>query len=366
MIEFHSRSFRFFFSGDSKDPAAVYFSEPDKPNFVAKTNKVYPTSAAGPVTGLREFSRALMVSYKRQWRFFSGSTIGVDAIWKALPIPYGAEANDSICLTPNSLTFLSPAGICYISPGILASEEENTTIVVGEGLFGVFTDKKVEKTIKSIKDKTKCKAIFKDNWYYLSYRDDSGLTRNNKILAMDWRTKGFTQFTGISANYFCQRDNKDLLIASENYILMYGYGSNDIDISTGADKAVTFDIVSKPYNCGTPFVKFFEQFFITAAQYIDPTTSSLTISLVSDYQSKSYDTDLCESFVWGRAWGKIWGFNVIVNQWTTVNMKGFRIQVSFSDSSLDNPILIYGFFVAFSIVSDIQGDSIDQPLLVTD
>ena len=366
MMEFHSRSLRFFFSGDSKDPAAVYFSESDKPNYIPATNKVYPTSAAGPVTGLRAFSRALMVSYKRTWRFFSGTTVGIDAIWKPLPIPYGCEANDSICLTPGSLTFLSTEGICYISPSILSSEEDTSTIVTTEASFGILSDRKVEKTIKSIVNKSGCKAIYRGGKYYLSYCDTGPSDRNNKILVMDWDTKGFSQFTGISANYFCQRDNSDLLIASNNYILKYGDVYNDVDVSTGGNKPINFEVLSKPYNCGTPFLKFFEQLFLTAAQYITINDSPLQIALKADYRSQSYVTDLSESFVWGRSWDKIWGFGEIVNQWVPVNMKGFRAQIQFVDNTIDNPILIYGFFLKFSVISDISGDSISTPELVTD
>ena len=366
MVEYHSQSFRFFFSGDSKDPAAVYFSDTDKPNYVPKTNKVYPTSAAGKVTGLRAFSKALLVSYKRTWRFFSGTTIGVDAVWKPLPTPYGCVANDTICLTPLSLTFLSTEGLCYMTPSILSSEDESSTIVTTEDQFGVLSNKKIENTIKSIIAPDKCKAIFSKNNYYLSYQDDADLTRNNKILAMDWNTKGFSQFTGISSNYFCQRENGDLLIASNNYILKYGEGYNDVNVDTGENKPISLKVATKPYNCGTPFLKFFEQFFITATQYELLEDSPLKILLTADYNSKSYTTDLSESLIWGRSWGKVWGYSEIINQWAIVNMKGFRIQIEFTDDTLNNPMLIYGFFLKFSVISDISGDPLATSNLVTD
>lgn len=362
-IEFHSTSFRFFFGGDSANPAALYYSEPDKPNFVKGINQVYPTSASGPVTGLKSFIKSMLVSYKRSWRVWDGISVGVDATWRALAIPYGCVANDTICLTPNSLTFEAVEGICMMAPSILSTDVQ---LMIDKEVFTILSSKKIDVTMASMVNKQNNKAVFHDGKYYLSYCDDAVFAKNNKVIVLDWDTKGFNKYSGWQVNCWCPRENGDILFGSKNYILKANTGYDDIDVETGLSKAISWEVQTKPLNCGTPMNKDFLQLFITAQQFVTSVDQSIcTIDLLTDYVTTSMSTDLNESLVWGRSWGKLWGFAETINQWAPVNQTGFRIQATFKGSSANNPIFIYQLMLAFEQISDVKGDPITTGLLIT-
>src|SRR5690606_20485948 len=67
----HPNSYRLFAAGNPEDPAAVYFSEPNAPDYWKPTSVLYPTTGDGPVQNIIAFGDALLVFYKHSvwaWR----------------------------------------------------------------------------------------------------------------------------------------------------------------------------------------------------------------------------------------------------------------------------------------------------------
>jgi len=212
----HPKSLRMFFAGGSQDRAAVYYSEPNMPNFVKGTSKMYPTNADGPVTALAVFVDAVLVFFKNSIWVWRGVDPESDAIWHKLPTSEGTISPDTICLTTDSLTYLGNRGIFSLSPSIIGV---NAEINPGRGMIVNVAKDKVESILKSITHPEKAVAEFysKEGLYLLSYCDDgSGI--NNRILALD-QQGAFVRWTGIQANDICHRLNGELLFASTNYLL---------------------------------------------------------------------------------------------------------------------------------------------------
>lgn len=365
MMAYHPTSMRFFFAGDSLDRSAVYYSEPDKPTFVKGSSAVYPTSANGPVNALIAVNKSMLVGYQKAWRCWNGSTVGVDAEWKPVSIPYGILSQDDVCLTPESFTFQAESGHLFtINPAILA--DDNTVMVLDKQLITNLTKERKLTTIKKMVNIKNNKMVFHDNKIWLAYCDNTALLYNNKCMVMDWDTKAFNTVTGWQVNSFVSRSSGDLVFGSTNYILKGLKRYNDVDITTGLDKPVALSVDLKPYNLGTILNKMVHQLYITAQQYnLSSDVSNLGITLNSDYLSSVLYTDLNESLVWGRAWGKIWGWYDLVNQWAVINKLGFRHQVSFNDSSLDNPIFIYSVIFAFEPLDMIDSSQMQSEVLLT-
>jgi hypothetical protein len=318
----------------------------------------------------------MMVAYVNSWRVWNGVEVGVDAEWKPLNIPYGCVANDTIVLTPESLTFQGQDGHIYsMSPSILA--DENNVANVGQGLVANFTEEKLKTTVQSMVTLTQNKACWHDGKYLLSYCDSATPgAKNNKVLELTWVTKAFSFVTGWQVNCWCPRINNTVYFGSLNYIMDGYIGYNDIDTSTGLEKAVAYKVQLKPYSLKTYFNKMLNFITITANQYsTDDDVGAINIAISSDYNLKDIvsdlfvttdlDSDLNESLVWGRSWGKIWGFSEIINQWAIINRPGYRFQITLTDSTLDNPIFIYGLGFMFEELKDFNKDPIYQAPLIS-
>lgn len=381
-LAFHPLSFRIFAGGNDLDPTAIYYSEYGAPTEFIETSVVFPTTANGPVTGLVAFNRSMLIAYKNTWRVWRGIAVGVDAEWKSLNIPYGCVSNDTIVLTPESLTFQANDGHLYImSPSILA--DDNNVTNMGQSLIFPITEERLSVTVGSMVTLTQNKATWHDGKYLLSYCDDLTLgAKNNKVLEITWATKAFSIVSGWQVNCWCSRVDTSLLFGSLNYILDAYTGYNDFNVLTGIEKAVSMDVQTKPYSLNTYFNKMLKFLTVTANQYVIATDiGALTIEVTADYVLKEIDaelyattdlaiiseinTDLNESLVWVRSWGKLWGFSEIINKWVVMNRTGYRFIVSFKDESLTNPTFIYGVGFMFDVLKDFNSDPISQTPLIS-
>ncbi|MES0334794.1 MAG: hypothetical protein SFH39_00330 [Candidatus Magnetobacterium sp. LHC-1] len=367
-LAFHPISLRVFAAGDSSNPSALYYSESDDPTYFKAVSILYPTSAMGPVNGVVAFNRSILVGYKKRWRVWNGTDPSTDAEWKELSIPVGLIANDTIALTPESLTFQAGDGhIWTISTAILA--DEDTVMVMSQGMAYNLTEEKQKVTIDGMVSMSGNKAVYHDGKYLLAYSDDAGLGYNNKVLELTWQTKAFSKVTGWRVNCWCERDDNTLLFGSTNYILEAYTRSRyaDIDTSDGSDKAISMSVDLKPTALGTMFSKFLNQIFVSANQYIvsGVDESHLDIEIVSDYTNIDIETDLNESFVWGRSWTKTWGWCELIQQWAQIRRKAIRFQAKFTDSTEDNPIFIYGMGYMFDVLDAFDKDPISAAALIS-
>lgn len=367
-LNFHPTSFRIFATGDYKDPKAIYFSESGYPNYFKAVSKLYPTSAYGPVLSLTNLSKSMLVGYKNGWMVWDGIDI-TDATWKPVAIPDGLDAEGSIALAPQSLLYSSREGVSNFH---VTAIYDDTVIMQTRDTYNVLSRNKVENTIKAMVDKERIKAIYDDGYYYMAYCDDDNLSVNNKVLVLDWETKGFSQISGWQVNCWCKRQNGDILFGSKNYILKAFDGYNDINVTTGAEKAIALDVESKFYSLGNLAQSFYpkdvKRFFLSARQ---PLTDNayVDIAVVTDYVTTSIDNvdqaNFNESLVWNRNWGTVWGFSELVTQEMQVNRVGLRHQIKFSSEYTDNDILIYAFAFEYEYAPLLNGQ-MPQTALIND
>lgn len=347
----HPYSLRFFFAGDSKDQFALYYSEVDNPKFVKATNKLYPTTASGPITGLVSIMRHICVSYYNQWRAWSGAFVGGDAQWKRLPIPEGCINSDTIALTPESMTFMGQNGIHIVHVSLIY---DDVVVVSTESMFKDIIANKMENTFAGIVHPETCRGVYHKNKYYLAYGDDPTNPKNNKIMVFDWLL-GFSPviFSGLQVNSWCSRQDGSLIFGSKNYNFQMGVGTHDYDVSTGKAKPIKAELLTQPYKLLPPSYAFHRKqiniFFIQSQQQKEK-TENLDITVITDYTEKKLEADLAEALVYGRPWRKIWGWSDIVTQEAVVENVGTRVAVKLESTDIDNPVHIYRFGFDFDVI----------------
>ena len=339
----HPNSYRIFAAGDSQNPKAWYFSEPNDPTYFKETNVLHPTTGDGPVQGLAVFGDALVVFYRHSLWVWRGTDPETDAVWHKVPSGVGTMAPWSVDLTPNSMTFLGEGGLYAISPAILGFD---VTIEPTEGMVLNLAKNKVEKLIREIRDPSRATGIFdaKNQRYRLACTDAEGV-RNNQILVFDWNLGAFTRYTGIAVNHFLYRLNGDLLAATNGFIIKMGVGYRD------HDQPIPMDVLTKAYNLDFPFHKKRLLRLYCSFRQPDQETSKITLRLYVDdiLRAEILEEGLYENFVWGKSiWGEaIWGFRNTITTRTRIYGSGHRVQVQFFNDQLDDPTTVYGIAFEF-------------------
>lgn len=250
---YHTESNRIFFSGNSNDASALYYSEYNDPTFVKGTNVVYPTRAEGAVRGLNVLMDAVIVGYRRGFYIWRGIDPVTDAIWEKLPTSRGVANNDAFALTTNSLSFVSDEGIYAMTPNIMGITMENEA---GKGYITDIAKDRVSSLLKDCTNKEGIRAVFynRESKLLIAYSDQaSGI--NNKILVFDFDTKGFSLYTDIQANDFCEISNGDMYVASDNYIFKLSNTSTEDLSPSGVASIIDFKIKTPKYGLGNPFVR---------------------------------------------------------------------------------------------------------------
>src|SRR5690606_20079437 len=334
----HPNSYRIFAAGDSQNPTALYFSEPNDPTYFKETNVLHPTTGDGPVQGLAVFGDALVVFYRHSLWVWRGTDPETDAVWHKVPSGVGTMAPWSVDLTPNSMTFLGEGGLYAISPAILGFD---VTIEPTEGMVLNLAKNKVEKLIRQIRDPSRATGLLDDkNQRYLLACPDAERGRTNQTLVFDWNLGAFTRYTGIAVNHFLYRLNGDLLAATNGFIIKMGVGYRD------HDQPIPMDVLTKAYNLDFPFHKKRLLRLYCSFRQPDQETSKITLRLYVDdiLRAEILEEGLYENFVWGKSiWGEaIWGFRNTITTRTRIYGSGHRVQVQFFNDQLDDPTTVYG------------------------
>ena len=341
---------RCYFTGNSEDPSAVYYSEFADPTKVLNTSIMYPTTGDGPATGIGIFGDSVLVHYDNNsiWKW-SGIDPEDDATWTEVPAGVSAVSARTINLTPNSLSFLSQGAWTAMNPVIL---HYSTGMQPGEEVVRNLAKKKVEKIIRNIADPKKAVSIFdaKRQRSLLAYTGE-GAVRNNYILVYDWSLGAFSRYTDIQANDLLYRLNGDILVATNGYILRLTDGYLQADGSP-----VKLDILTKQYNLDYPYhKKRITRLFMTLWNP-EEAESEVTVRVFVDgfLESEIIETTLYDSFVWGDEWGARWGSKSLITTRTKVSASGHRVQVEFINEEYDalgNPedveCIIYGLAFEF-------------------
>lgn len=365
---YHPSSMMFFAAGDDKDPQALYFSEAANPHFFKKLSKLYPTTGAGKITALVNFDRSVAVSYLYDWFAFDGTFIGEDTKWFRIALPTGAVSQRAVVHTPDSITYVAKDGIWIVDPGILNSQ--NVVRNMENTLYVNICDEKLENWVKKVVHHDSIVACYHDSAIWIAYGDDSENEKNNMVMRISWNRKAPVFIDGWQVNDWCPRLNNDLCFASKNYILKYGDGWNDIDVETGEEKSIKYYAKTKPYNPGSPADAFMKKLihtlFLSAMQIGGGLNAEIKVQMRSDYVYNDIETDLAESFIWGRKWGKVWGVTEFVTQQAEVNWETYRMELIIEADRLDTSILLYSIGFDCEFIDTFKATIIDVPVDVGD
>jgi hypothetical protein len=334
------------FAGGNPEDNALYYSEIGNPSyFKSDINKLYPGSGYGNITALCALSDSLLVSYDCGWYAWDGITPLEDASWKPLNLPYSCVSNDTLALTPYSFTYLGHDGLYNVSAAILNTQ---VVLIQGKDMIKKISENKVEKTIQSISDKKKCRAIFFNNTYYLAYNTDG--IANNRVLKYEWDTKSFTRVTGWTVNQWLS-DPENLYFASKNYLLQANTGYTDIDTDTGEPKSIPVKILLKEYPLGNPFSQKVVQFIGFLFKINDTDLSGVNVKIYMGYETYVIPgneafgvgtVDLSEALIYGREWGKVWGYRETIVKMIEFGRVSNTFQIEITNSNLDSPITLIG------------------------
>lgn len=348
----HTKSGRYVATGNPSKPYNVYFSEPMQLNYFKEFNVLTPTSSEGSAVCLVNMLDSVLVGYRHGWFEYTGLDPSTDGTWRRLAIPYGCASEYSIqVLDFYNFIYLADNGLYLVSANIL---NQYGVVMQNNSAVKNISEDKVENTIKSIIDKSKCVSVYYNGIYYLAYNDRIG--ENNKILLFYTDKKAFTLYSGIQVNSFLYRKNGDLEFTSKNYSLRFNNSKFvDIDVETGLEKRIEIEV--KTTNLALDnFVsaKFFDKLFIHANVSADTIDTHLKVLVRIDTdQTDVIETgfqELQSGFIWGNPWGNPWGNFTTQMQSTFLREKGNRIAFSFTNKGLIDKganIILYGFVVSF-------------------
>ena len=359
MFMVHPGSFRVFAAGNPEDNA-LYYSEIGKPTyFKSEINKVYPVSGYGAITAVGPaLSKSLLVSYENGWYHWDGITPLEDAEWEPLNLPYGCACHNSIALTPYSFTFLANDGLYTVSASILNSD---LVMIQGKDVIKKITENRIEKTMRSISDKKKCRGIFHNNIYYLAFNTDG--VKNDKVLKYEWDTKSFTIKTKWAVNAWLF-DPQNLYFTSKNYLLNANNGYADIDVDTGEVVSIDLDVKTKAYSLGNPFTQKVVQFIGLIFKQGVEDLSTVEITVHMGYESFTISgIDLADSLVWNREWGKVWGFNESIVKMIELIHISNTFQIELKSSSIDNPITLLAIGFIYEDIDLVSPDIMKDEVL---
>lgn len=349
----HSKSGRYVATGNPKKPYTVYFSEPFQLNYFKQFNVLIPTSSEGSPVCMLNLLDSVLVGYKHSWYEYTGIEPSTDGQWKRLAIPYGCVAEYSVqVLDLYSFIYLSDNGLYQVSANVLS---QNYIVMSNSTAVKNISDDKVSNTIKGITDKSKCVSVYHYGIYYLAF--------DTKILLYYTDKKAFTLFTNIQVNDFLYRKNGILEMASLNYSLKFAERYLDVDVLTGEDKRIEFEVKTTNLTLDDNIAeKFIDKLFIQAK------TGSLTNEPVFKTIIKVdfVNVDIIEmieaddGLVWGTEWGNPWGNYSTTMQSVFIREKGNRVELTFTNKGLtDNGIetIIYGFALSYRPLIPYQGFS---------
>lgn len=338
MFIVHTASYRVFACGNPDDNA-LFYSEIGNPTyFKSEYNKVYGLNSYGRPTGMLQLSESVLVSYENGWYVWSGVNALDDARWKPLNLPYGCVCDRSIALTPHSFIFLGKDGLYNVSVSILNSD---LVLLQGSEVIKKITASRVDNTISSIDNQKMCVGYFRNNVYYLAYNTDED-DGNTRVLKYEWDTKSFTENTGWKVNAWCE-DGDGFYFASTNYLIAADVGTCDVNVVTGEDQAIDLHIKTKEYHFGNPFAnKVVRLVGIIFKQTTTLNDIDAECKVIMGYNEHKFVRPLesSESLVWGRAWGKIWGFREAVVKMAELTQLSNTYQLEVRNNKLDSPLTV--------------------------
>ena len=112
--------------------------------------------------------------------------------------------------------------------------------------------------------------------------------------------------------------------------------------------------------------KLIHTLFLSAMQIGGGLNAEIKVQMRSDYVYNDIETDLAESFIWGRKWGKVWGVTEFVTQQAEVNWETYRMELIIEADRLDTSILLYSIGFDCEFIDTFKATITDVPVDVGD
>lgn len=339
---YHPKSYRVFAAGDSTDQGSLYYSESNDGVFFKSTSVMRPISSEGPIKAIAVFGDSVVVFYKEAVYAWTGSDPAT-ATWFRLPIPDGCIAWRSVCLTPNTLTYLGEGGLYVISPSVL--DLGNTVVEPGSQMVRNVTENKVMKAFDTSTSLADAWAVFDSKNQRLLVGYDNAGSSPDRVLVLHWAFQAFTRWT-IGANAseinYCglRRDNGDVILGRNAYASKINTGYSD------EGTAISFEMKTKRFHLDAPLIEKLNDFTFVAAKEFDDADSQIDVTVTADYRSMSFTSiQVDESLAWGSTWGFTWGDIEAPVKRLRGRLKGRRFEVKITNARDSEPVEIHG--VAF-------------------
>lgn len=304
----HPSSFRIFAAGDTMNPATLYYSEPNKPNYFKNTSKMVPTTGDGPIQGIALFGDAVVVFFRNSVWAWRGSDPMTDATWQKLPVPHGTQSPDTIALTPDSLTYLGDRGLYAMTLPLLGY-----SIVTSpdRGLVPNIAENKVTSVMSAISNKSTASGVYDPTTgkYYLAY----SIGLESYVLVFDWALGAFTRYTVPGkVHSLVRRQDGTILIGLKGAIAaLSGIG----DDYTGP----VMPVIQLAYrNLGIPLVtkKLWKV-------HVGGNVPGAEFKIATRWLEEDHTLRIgATGFVWGDPWGAPWGRTEIPWQCTRTRLLG--------------------------------------------
>lgn len=340
-IAVEQRGQRWFFATTDNE---VIFSEIGYVNKFQGTNIINVTSGnADRITALHEFNNGILIFQKRSVYFLEGWDFanGTDIQLSLLNVTTGTEWPKTVKTVDNAVLYLGNNGVYQLR---VPSYSEKIAAVN-------LSMHKITSKLNAL-DKVDCFSGVWDGVYYLGVQTADGVVEYRMFTETRSFYGEFTQGATCYAPGFCGR-NFMVIGCGKGFVLRYDASSYSyISLDTGGKMGIPFEVWSKSYDVvgGMVFNAKLKKGFVVMRQYVQQSTT-LKAQLKADYVDSAWEWEMNfdESLVLqeGHYGETYFGFKDTVEKEVSIGRKAKRLQFRFSDSSMEQPILIYGMGVLY-------------------
>lgn len=329
------RGQRHFFAKNNTND--LYYSELGDPAHIKAANIIKSvTDDSDKIRGLKEYGGALLVFKKEAIFGWFGYNPTTDVEFKRVLAHKGTVSNKTICRVEDMLVYMA-------DDGVYALRNLYTDIISSINI----SERKIGNTIKGAIYKELACAIYYQGVYHLSICTSGTVnnaeyrmymfTNSDDALTVSW----YGAFTHPIACYLYKPEDGKLYSGHPSNGLIFEHNSGyNYDGS-----AIPVIATTKPFDIAEKLIveTVVKRFFVAARQYAVP-RSSASVTIKIDYFEVTFNMDFDESLVWGAGeWGTAsWGWIDLIGKQMNVGKKGKRVQITFKNSVVDEPVTIYG------------------------
>lgn len=356
----HPLSRKIFATGNPEAPTEVYYSGvitfPDDPTYWSNVSTLVPTTPEAKAVGMILLSDSLLIGFTSNWYAWSGVDASTDATWKMLNLPIGPVGPWAMAPVPNGFAFMAKTGLYNVSAAILNTE---ILLMQNQEVITNLTDQRINAS--KLLANERISLTYHEERLYLTQVDlvsyyPPGTEPPEDIeypYVYDFNYGGFTRFAGPSFRCFAVGESR-LYFGGYERQLKYFSTSTTTDnsgtsiISPGTASPIISSFRTKDYDMGNNLSsKYLPDLYLLLKQFESASDYTADIILLGDYVkdeneglSLAYSqVGMSESLIWGRTWGKLWGFSEMMEMECHPHVRSRVFSLKMTAS---NPLGFYG------------------------